>query len=106
MRKKANRKSQNLKSSLPFDKWQQNLQVYPFEIVPDNILKYFFIYFSEKEMLHNSSNELFAKQTIHMNYQALFSLKNNNKKKYFKMPSAAAVTSVLYRLTLVLLNKL
>ena len=58
-------------------------------------LFYLFIYFfnfSKKTSL-DISCESSAKQTIHMKYQDLFSLRNY--KKYFKMSSAAVVTGAL-----------
>ena len=54
----------------------------------DDNFFYFYFYFSKKTSL-DISCESSAKQTIHMKYQDLFSSKN--KKKYFKMSSAAVV---------------
>ena len=62
-------------------------------IAADNALKFFFFYFSEKLRL-NISCESSARQMIHMKYQILFSLKNNNIN--FRMSSAAILLSALW----------
>ena len=52
----------------------------PVTIAADDILKYDFLMFQIKIRL-NISCELSAKQTVHMKYQALLSLKSEKKKK-------------------------
>ena len=57
----------------------------------DDILK-FHLYFPE-EISHEISCESPSRQTIHMKYQVLFSLKNNNNK--FRISSFASLFSTL-----------
>ena len=60
------------------------------KILGDNIL--ILHYYLTEKIRHGISSELSARQTIHVKYQSLFSLKNIWK---ITMSSAAAVTSSL-----------
>ena len=70
----------------------QSIKKHKAKFVADDILIFFF-FFSEKTSF-DISCESSAKQTIHMKYQDLFSLKNK-KNKIKKLSSAAVVTGAL-----------